>query len=114
MQGDRTTPEGIYRIIKKKGQGETKYPRALLINYPNEEDKRRFDHAKRAGIIPQNARIGNLIEIHGHGGKGSDWTDGCIALTDNDMEILYRACSEGTRVTIVGSLESLDELFPGL
>ena len=44
--GDRATPEGYYSIIKKKGHGQSKYNCALLINYPNGDDKHRFDTLK--------------------------------------------------------------------
>jgi lipoprotein-anchoring transpeptidase ErfK/SrfK len=44
-----------------------------------------------------------LIEIHGEGGRGWDWTDGCIALTNADVERLLAAVPIGTPVAIVGS-----------
>ena len=102
--GDKSTPEGRYHVVKKMENGNTKYYKALLINYPNEDDKQRFSSAKRGGVIPPDARIGGLIEIHGHGGKGADWTDGCIALADEDMKDLFSHATVTTPVTIVGSL----------
>jgi murein L,D-transpeptidase YafK len=110
QQGDKTTPEGLYKIISKKSDGETKFNKALLLNYPNEDDKKRFSINKKNGIIKPGANIGNLIEIHGEGGQGIDWTDGCIALKNDEMDILYTACPVGTHVTIVGSLRPLHEL----
>lgn len=110
-QGDKSTPEGRYKILKKKSGSETKYFKALLLDYPNEEDKQRFTLNKRNGLVRKDAKIGGLIEIHGHGGKGTDWTEGCVALTDPDMERLFAHCGSGTPVTIVGSLESLKELI---
>lgn len=109
-QGDKSTPEGIYKITKKKSNGETKYYKALLLNYPNEDDKKRFQNAKKNGHIDKKTTIGNLIEIHGHGGKGIDWTDGCIALSDSDMDKLYPLCKVGTEVVIVGSLSPFEKL----
>lgn len=101
--GDRATPEGIYRVIDRKSGPRTKYYKALLIDYPNEEDRARFEAARRRGAIPSRVGIGNLIEIHGHGGEGTDWTDGCVALTDPDMDEVYAASPLGTLVTIVGT-----------
>ncbi len=60
----------MYKIIEKKQNGQTKYYKALLLNYPNEDDKKRFLANKKNGIISKDAKIGNLIEIHGNGGKG--------------------------------------------
>jgi L,D-peptidoglycan transpeptidase YkuD (ErfK/YbiS/YcfS/YnhG family) len=103
--GDKTTPEGIYKVVKRKSKGQTKYYKALLLNYPNEDDKKRFKANKENGLIPQNATIGNLIEIHGDGGKGIDWTDGCVALTNNDMDKIFDMSAENTPVIIVGALK---------
>jgi hypothetical protein len=102
--GDKKTPEGIYRVTQKKAGGSTKYHKALLINYPNDEDRRQFEAAKRSGRVSRNARIGGLIEIHGDGGRGYDWTLGCVALTNRDMDRLYGQVAVGTPVIIVGRL----------
>lgn len=110
-QGDKATPEGTYQVVKTKADVHTKYHKALLINYPNDEDKKRFTNNQKQGKIKSGAQIGGLIEIHGHGGKGIDWTDGCVALTNQDMDLLYSYCSEGTAVTIVGSLRSFEEIM---
>ncbi|RPH29045.1 MAG: hypothetical protein EHM93_17935 [Bacteroidales bacterium] len=107
--GDKATPEGNYRIVKKFSG--TKYNNALLIDYPNDEDKVRFNHEKAKGLIPQNAKIGYGIEIHGSGGKGVDWTEGCIALEDREMEVIYRIVAVGTPVTIVGSMKNLQQIL---
>jgi hypothetical protein len=107
QKGDKTTPEGMYRITKKLEGGATKYYKALLINYPNDDDKKRFDEAVKSGILPASARIGGLIEIHGHGGKGDDWTEGCVALADSDMDKLFKLVKVGTPVTIIGSADDL-------
>lgn len=112
--GDRATPEGNYRIIKKKERGSTIYHKAMLIDYPNAEDKIRFAAKKRKGLISRNAGIGSLIEIHGNGGKGFNWTSGCVGLKDRDIDDLYRLVGSGTRVTIVGSIEPLSVISKGL
>lgn len=102
--GDKTTPEGHYKVLKRKANGQTKYYKAFLLDYPNEEDKKRFKQNKANGVIPQNASIGNLIEIHGDGGKGLDWTDGCIALENTYMDKIWKLVPENTPVLIVGAL----------
>jgi L,D-peptidoglycan transpeptidase YkuD (ErfK/YbiS/YcfS/YnhG family) len=108
-RGDKATPEGKYHVTVKKAGRQTKYYKALLINYPNEEDKDRYQKNVRNGNIPK-VGIGNLIEIHGDGGKGINWTDGCVALTNKEMDELYDMVRVGTPVTIVGSLRSLKEI----
>jgi hypothetical protein len=103
--GDRATPEGRYRIVQARQSPATRYTRALLLDYPNDEDRMRFALAKRRGMISARAGIGSLIEIHGDGGEGRDWTDGCIALKDADIAWLYTRVHVGTPVTIVGTYE---------
>jgi len=103
QRGDNATPEGCYRIRRKKANGQTKYYLAMEIDYPNDQDRARFYAAKARGEIAGNATIGGLIEIHGDGGKGANWTAGCVALSNRDMEKLFKLCKVGTPVTIVGS-----------
>lgn len=110
-KGDKATPEGHYKVIAKKERLQTKYYKALLLDYPNEFDKQRFKIDKKNGSLLKSAEIGGSIEIHGHGGKGTDWTDGCIALENADMDILYKLARKGTMVTIVGSLKPLKEIL---
>lgn len=114
QKGDRATPEGKYSITVKKSGRNTIYHKALLINFPNSEDKLRFNKKRANGTIAKNALIGGAIEIHGGGGKGADWTDGCVALTNRDMDNLYALCSVGTPVAIVGSLLPLEKVFDSL
>jgi hypothetical protein len=102
-EGDRVTPEGRYRIARKKGPGATIYGLALLIDYPNSEDRQRYQEARRRGEVPPGAGVGGLIEVHGRGGRGYDWTDGCVAPSDEDMQWLYHQVETGTPVIIVGS-----------
>lgn len=103
--GDRATPEGMYRVVEIKEAPHTKFYKALLLNYPNDEDRMRFALGQRRGEISARAGIGGLIEIHGAGGEGRDWTDGCIALTNEDMNRLFREVRLGTAVTIVGTYD---------
>ena len=102
-QGDGATPEGRYRIVELKGRGRSRYHRAVLLDYPNQDDLRTLAHLERAGAVPPGFRAGGLIEIHGGGGRGKDWTDGCIAVTDQEVEQLFRNVRVGTPVTVVGS-----------
>jgi L,D-peptidoglycan transpeptidase YkuD (ErfK/YbiS/YcfS/YnhG family) len=111
QSGDRTTPEGKYKVTGKRSGSKTLYHKSLEINYPNEDDKRRFEQEKRKGNLPSNARIGGSIAIHGDGGRGIDWTEGCVALENGDMDILFSLCPIGTPVAIVGSLVPLDKIF---
>ncbi|MBN2485750.1 MAG: L,D-transpeptidase family protein [Bacteroidales bacterium] len=111
MKGDKATPEGFYKVTKKIAKPNTRYHKALLINYPNDKDLEQFNRAKQQKIIPENAHIGNLIEIHGHGNQGADWTNGCVALKNEDMDIVYRESIVGTPVTIVGSLKPINEIL---
>ncbi len=110
-QGDKSTPEGIYRIIGKKSKGSTHYHKALLLDYPNEEDKKRFQLNKKNGVLDKDDEIGSLIEIHGEGGKGADWTNGCIALKNSEMDRLFNLCPQGAKVIIVGSVRPLDQIY---
>jgi hypothetical protein len=97
--GDGATPEGLYRV--KFVNKQSKFYRALMLDYPNEYDRRRFREAIKSGEISSDSRIGGLIEVHGHGGTGRDWTDGGVAVTDRVMDKLLRIASAGTPVTIV-------------
>lgn len=107
--GDKATPEGIYKVIEKKSGSRTKYYKALLINYPNNEDQKRYDKMVKSGEISRKTGIGGLIEIHGDGGKGVHWTDGCVALDNREMDVVYSQAAVNTPVIIVGSRVPLDE-----
>jgi tetratricopeptide (TPR) repeat protein len=98
-QGDNKTPEGIYTIASRNRHSA--YHLALRISYPNEKDKKR---AKDLGVSP-----GGNIMIHGIknglswvGGfhTAIDWTKGCIAVTDKEMEEIARLVPNGTLVEI--------------
>jgi hypothetical protein len=109
-RGDKATPEGMYKISQKFDGGKTKYYKALLLDYPNEEDRARFRTEIENGSLPASAKIGGLIEIHGNGGKGIDWTEGCIALTDREMDVVFKIAKVGTPVTIIGSMVELKDV----
>ena len=103
---DNATPEGKYRISGKNPK--SRYYKALLINYPNEEDRREFNRDKKRGLLPVAASIGGSIEIHGGGNEGI--TYGCIALDNRQMEELYDLLEVGTPIAIVGALDSSNNL----
>jgi len=99
-QGDNKTPEGIY-IIDSRNR-VSGYHLSLHISYPNEKDKMR---AKELGVSP-----GGDIMIHGIkngltwvGASHAevDWTKGCIAVTGEEMDEIYKLVPNGTTVEIV-------------
>ena len=98
--GDEATPEGKYQITRK--YPNSAFYKALLINYPNEDDKKAYALAKKNGLVPPRAGIGGFIEIHG-GGKDS-LTAGCVGLENKDMDEVYKWAEVGTAVTIVGAV----------
>ena len=98
-QGDNKTPEGTY-IIDSRNRG-SRYHLSLHISYPNEKDKKR---AKELGVSP-----GGDIMIHGIKNGFSwvgdfhtevDWTKGCIAVTDEEIEEIDKLAPNGTIVEI--------------
>lgn len=99
FEGDKKTPEGLYFINDKNPNSG--YYKNLGISYPNEQD------IERAKTI--NKRPGGLIKIHGikngFGWIGSfhllfDWTLGCIAMTDKEIDELYENVKIGTPIEI--------------
>jgi hypothetical protein len=109
--GDMATPEGMYTVTRKLSGRSTTYHKALMINYPNKTDIQEFNERIRSGQLPTDARIGDMIEIHGDGGKGTNWTQGCVALKNEDIDLLFRYASAGTPVTIIGSTSTLEEFY---
>jgi murein L,D-transpeptidase YafK len=98
-QGDNKTPEGIY-VIDSRNK-DSRYHLSLHISYPNEKDKKR---AKQLGLSP-----GGDIMIHGIKNGLSwagdlhtevDWTKGCIAVTDEEIEEIDKLAPSGTIVEI--------------
>lgn len=100
-EGDGRTPEGIYFICLVKEQG--KYGRSLGLSYPNEQDagsalsEGRIDVSTFENIAsacrehrrpPWGSPLGGEIYIH-EGGSRTDWTQGCIALNESDMDRLF-------------------------
>lgn len=98
-QGDHKTPEGDYAVDRKNPNST--FHKALHLSYPNAADRER---AQKLGVHP-----GGDVEIHGLGAKlgwvGSahtlhDWTDGCIAVTNEEIDEIYPLVEAGTPVEI--------------
>jgi murein L,D-transpeptidase YafK len=93
-EGDGRTPEGRYVIDRRNPK--SKYHLALHVSYPNEAD---VERARAAGVDP-----GGDIMIHGvKAGVGHpevDWTQGCIAVTDAEMDEIWEMVADGTVVEI--------------
>lgn len=97
--GDKKTPEGIYFVDAKNPH--SLFHRALHLSYPNVKDR---EHARQLGVSP-----GGDIEIHGlpkqYAWMGAthraiDWTTGCIAVTNPEIDVIYGEVSVGTPVEI--------------
>ncbi len=111
-EGDRATPEGSYFICVKNPL--SRFHLSLGVSYPGPADARR---GLRDGLItkpecdailqadadratpPWNTALGGEVYVHG-GGSASDWTWGCVALEDADIEELYRLVPVKTPITI--------------
>jgi murein L,D-transpeptidase YafK len=105
MEGDRKTPEGVYHIASKRPH--EKWDKMMLIDFPTQADLEKFKERKTRGLIPKNARIGGGIAIHGtwpHDDMAVDlyqnWTNGCIALKNEDVDELYDLLPVGAQVVI--------------
>ena len=94
FQGDERTPEGRYAI--DYGNPNSSYTLSLHISYPRPQDVTR---AKKYGSSP-----GDAIFIHGTPGKGDrytgDWTNGCIAVQNHEIEEIWHAVEDGTPIEI--------------
>jgi murein L,D-transpeptidase YafK len=99
QQGDLRTPEGVYVIDSRNAKSSCH--RSLHISYPNAADRER---ARKLGVPP-----GGDISIHGlPNGEGyigaahrqHDWTFGCIAVTDEEIEEIWKLVDNGTPIEI--------------
>jgi murein L,D-transpeptidase YafK len=116
MRGDGRTPQGRYYVCEKRPQ--SRFHRFLAISYPNIDDAERAfaEHLitadEWADIFVANVRqtqppwstpLGGDVGIHGYGGRrpiAADWTKGCIAVSDADIDYLYDRVPLGTPVII--------------
>ena len=93
FEGDGKTPEGAYLITHRNPRSA--YHLSLGISYPNDAD---IESAKA-----QNKEPGNDIFIHGANTKGTsdgNWTAGCIAVTNREIEEIYAMVNPGTQINI--------------
>jgi murein L,D-transpeptidase YafK len=98
-QGDHKTPEGTYILDSRNLHSQ--FYKSIHISYPNAQDRAA---ARKQGVSP-----GGDVFIHGlpngYGWIGKehrmkDWTDGCIAVTDQEMDEIWRAVPNGTPIEI--------------
>ncbi|SMO48666.1 L,D-transpeptidase family protein [Paracoccus laeviglucosivorans] len=97
FEGDGKTPEGIYYIDRRNPN--SRYHLSVGVSYPNPNDT--------AFALSQGKLPGGDIFIHGQGPEGRvlapqrrDWTVGCIAVTDDEVEDIYAMLREGTPIII--------------
>ena len=113
IEGDGRTPEGEFYVFTKNPK--SRFHLSLGLSYPAPDDAARglagglisreehdeiIKSADAKGMPPQKTRLGGEIYIHG-GGPARDWTDGCVALNDDEMTELFAAIPVGTKVTIL-------------
>lgn len=98
FEGDGKTPEGMYFIDRRNPN--SRYHLSVGVSYPNPQDSA---HALALGRRP-----GGDIFIHGQGPEGQvsskqrrDWTVGCIAVTDEEVEDIYAMVQDGTPILIL-------------
>ncbi len=124
-RGDNRTPEGWYKISHRNPYSQ--FHKSLGINYPNFDDVMRarlsglIDHhtsntlveAINKGRLPaQDTVLGGDIFLHGNPGNWTnDWTWGCVALRNTDMDALYRLGDPGTAVLILSKLPEVPEII---
>ena len=98
-QGDHETPEGVYILDHRNAHSH--FYHSIHISYPNVQDRAR---ARKLGVSP-----GGDIYVHGlpngYDWLGSshrlkDWTDGCIAVTNQEMDEIWRTVADGTVIEI--------------
>ncbi len=99
QEGDERTPEGAYILDYKKS--DSAFYKSIHISYPNEDDQLR---AESLGVDP-----GGFIMIHGQRNGLSwlsgltqlfNWTDGCIAVTNAEMDEIWQLVNKGTAIEI--------------
>ena len=112
-EGDGRTPEGEFYVFTKNP--ESRFHLSLGISYPSKDDAKRglsgglISKAEHDDILkaidegsmpPQKTRLGGEVYIHG-GGTATDWTDGCVALKDEEIREIFELIPTGTKVTIL-------------
>ncbi|QQR87439.1 MAG: L,D-transpeptidase family protein [Flavobacteriales bacterium] len=106
-QGDRKTPEGTFSFRSKRVHND--WHKFIWVDYPNAESWKRYKARHQQGLIPAGKDIGGEIGIHGvpegydHWiDAGQDWTWGCIALKNADVDEIYPYITAGkTKMDVV-------------
>jgi murein L,D-transpeptidase YafK len=108
-EGDKVTPVGRYHVVNR---GPSKsFTIFMRLDYPNAEDRKRFNALKAEGTLPAGATIGGDIGIHGGTPEGwnkrddvttaqRDWTLGCISVEDDEIRAIAKRVPDGTPVDI--------------
>ncbi len=98
-QGDHKTPEGVYVLDARNPHSQ--FYKSIHISYPNADDRAA---ARQKGVSP-----GGDVFVHGlpngyryvgAAHRLKDWTDGCIAVTDREMDEIWQAVADGTPIEI--------------
>jgi murein L,D-transpeptidase YafK len=98
-QGDHKTPEGLYVLDARNAHSQ--FYKSIHISYPSERD--------RAGAKKSGVAAGGDVFVHGlpngygwigAGHRAKDWTDGCIAVTDEEIDEIWLAVGNGTPIEI--------------
>ncbi|MEA5487726.1 MULTISPECIES: L,D-transpeptidase family protein [Pseudanabaena] len=105
-QGDKRTPEGLFRV--KELYYHSEWSKFILLDYPTQDSWRKFSQAKIRGEVTAKDSIGGEIGIHGVE-KGQDWlidrkinwTLGCVSLKNKDVEEIYSLLQRGTTIKIL-------------
>ena len=102
-EGDSVTPVGHYRVVKHLPSHLRIF---LQIDYPNADDRARFEELKKRGDLPKNATIGGDIGIHGEPPEAKPFkkaeylSHGCVVLEDAEIDQVARMVPDGTIVEI--------------
>ena len=96
-EGDSRTPEGKY--VLDRHNSHSQFHKSIHISYPNAEDLAR---ARKLGVPPGGDVFlhGEPNDYHGPSQQLGDWTDGCIAVSNADMDEIWRAVADGTPIEI--------------
>jgi murein L,D-transpeptidase YafK len=104
-EGDKITPTGRY--VLSAARPSARFHRFVAVSYPNNADRKRFAALQASGAIPKDATIGGDIGIHGVGSaslapfhKLTDWTRGCIAVDNDEIDELASLVPGGTAIDI--------------
>jgi len=102
-EGDSVTPVGRYRVVKHLPSHLRIF---LQLDYPNADDRARFEELKKRGDLPRNATIGGDIGIHGEPPEAKPFkkaqyqSHGCVVLEDAEIDEVARLVPDGTMVEI--------------